>query len=265
MVDSLFPQSEERAPKRRRRGRGVIALAIVVVLLIVAVVVVNGISRSVVEGVIRDKVRTSLSIPDSTPVDVTVGGGSVLLQLLHRKLDNVTIAADAVSIGSFNGDASLKLKGLPLDQTTPVAVLNADFVVNDTQLKTLLTSETDLPVSSVAVNDGTVRVGSKVTVFGIDIPVGLRFTPGEQDGELLLTLKTVEFKNLVITPAKFKNILGFIVNPLIKTRHICVASGIPASLALDHVYVKGQNLYFGVSGIDVKLTKSLMSDKGTCS
>jgi hypothetical protein len=263
VVDSLFAQNGSVQPKRRR-GRGVIALAIVVVLLIVAVVVVNGISRSVVEGIIRDKVRSSLDIPKSTPVKVTVGGGSVLLQALHRKLDHVSISADAVAIGSFNGDASLKLVNLPLDQSKPVGRLNADFVVNNTQLKALLTGDADLPVSSVEVDGGTVRVGSKVTVLGFDIPVGLRFTPGEENGKLLLTLKTVEFKNLVITPAKFKNTLGFIVNPLIKTRHICVASGIPKALTLDHVQVKGHDLYFGVTGTNVTLDSSLMSDKGTC-
>lgn len=262
MVDILFAQSD--APQRRRRGRGVIALVIVVVLLIVAVVVVNAISRSVVEGIIRDKVRSSLDIPKSTPVKVTVGGGSVLLQALHRKLDQVDISADAVAIGSFSGGASLKLAGLPLDQSKPVGRLNANFVVNDTQLKLLLTREVDLPVSTVAVDDGTVRVGSKVRVLGFDIPVGLRFTPGAEDGKLLLTLKTVEFKNLVITPAKFKDTLGFIVNPLIKTRHICVASGIPKALTLDHVQVEGNELHFGVTGTNVTLDSSLMSEKGTC-
>lgn len=270
MTDRFFAAIDESGGgasserPRRHRWRGWIAFGIVIVLLVAAVVVVNGLSRSVVEGVIRDKVRSTLDIPKSTPVQVRVGGGSVLLQALHGSLDDVDISADSVAIGSFSGNASVAIAGLPLDQSKPVGRLSAEFVVNNLQLRALLTGDADLPVTSVAVGGGTVRVGSTVKVLGFSVPVGLRFMPGEKDGKLLLTLKTVEFRSLVITPAKFKNILGFIVDPLIKTRHICVASGIPKSLALDGVQVKGHQLYFGVTGKNVTLDSSLMSDKGTC-
>jgi hypothetical protein len=260
-----FIERQFAAPQQKfRKSRAWIVWLVVLVVVVVLAAILDGVARSVVAGTIRDKVRSSLSIPAASRVDVSVGGTSVLWQLAQGSLENVKIDADDVKFGSLEGTATVTARGLPLDQSKSVSNLAVTFAVGDTQLKGLVRELSGFPVTSVATADGVVKVGSEAKLLGIGIPFDLSFTPGASAGKLTLALKSVQYRSATFTPAKFRDTLGALVDPLIKTRSICVANDLPAGFVLDAVTAVGSKLAFTVSGNSVALSSSTLTTKGMC-
>lgn len=267
MTVTDFIERQFAAPQqkfRRRRGRGWLVFVILVVVLFVLAAVADGVARSVIAGVIRDKIRTSLSIPASSKVDVTLGGVSVLWQLASGALSSVKIDADDVKFGSIAGHAQITASGLPIDQSKKVDNLAVSFSVSDAQLKNLVHSLSGFAVTSVATTNGAVTVASNVKLLGVSLPFGLSFTPGAHNGQLTLALKSVDFRSASIQPSAFRAALGSLVDPLLAPRSLCVASELPAGFRLDAVKATGTDLLFTVSGKNVALTRSALTTKGTC-
>jgi hypothetical protein len=250
---------------RRRRGRVLFGvLAGVLVLLVAAVVVLDGAARSYASTMIGDKVRSSLSIPASEPVDVTVGGASVLLQLLSGKLDRVDVDVPTLSIGNLSGDGSLTATGIPIDQSSPVDALQVRFSTDQAGLQKLVAGLTSVPVNTVTLVNGAVQVGTSLSVFGRALPVGISFTPAAKSGELQLTPTSVQVSGKTFTAAQLKTTFGSLGAPLLETRQLCVANQLPVGFTLDSVTVSGSTLSLAVSAKRVAMSTAILTSKGSC-
>jgi hypothetical protein len=239
-------------------------LAGVLVLLVAAVIVLDGAARSYASTMIADKVRSSLSIPASEPVDVTVGGASVLLQLLSGKLDRVDVDVPTLSIGNLTGDGSLTATGIPIDQSKPVDALQVRFSADQAGLQKLLAGVTGLPANTVALANGAVQVSTSISVFGQALPVGISFTPAAKSGELQLTPTSVQVSGKTFTATELKTTLGSAGASLLNTRQVCVANQLPAGFTLDSVTVSGSTLSLAVSAKQVAMSTAVLSSKGSC-
>ncbi len=264
-MSDTAPATADVPGRRRHRGRNaLIALAIVVVVLVVAAVVLDGVARSYASGLIRDKVRSSLSLPASTPIDVTIQGASVLLQLASGTLQQVDIAAPNLTVGQLTGDAKLTVRGVPISAGRPIDGATLKFSTGEAGLHKLLSGFSGVPINSVAISSGVLRVGGSVTVFAAPLPIQVGFVPSAVDGELALTPKYVVVNGAKITPAALKNTFGSLADAVTQTQKICVANLLPKAFHLDSVAVSGPNLVLAVSTGAVLLEQSTFTTQGTC-
>lgn len=251
-------------PKRRRRGRAFGILGGVVVLLVVAAVVLDGAARAFAANLIETKVRTSLSLPASTPVHVTVGGVSVLAQLAAGTLQRVDVTIDALPVGDLTGNATLTATAIPIDTSRPIGGVRLSFSADEAQVKKLLASYGSAPVSSVTLTNGAVNVGTAFSLLGTTLPIGIALAPSAVDGELALTPKTVTVNGATLTPADLRDSFGSIADAVLATRTVCVAQYLPKALRLDAVSVRGASVELAIVGTAIVLDDSLLTTKGTC-
>jgi hypothetical protein len=239
-------------------------LAGVLVLIVAGLIVLDGAARSYASTMIADKVRSSMSIPASEPVDVTVGGPSVLLQLISGKLDQVDVDVPTLSVGNLSGAGSLTATGIPIDQSQPVDTLKVRFSTDQAGLQKLVAGFTSLPVNSVTLVNGAVQVSTSLSVFGQSLPVGIAFTPSAKSGELQLTPTSVQVAGQTVTAEQLSTTFGSVAESLLDTRQLCVANQLPAGFTLDSVTVSGSTLSLAVSAKKVPISASVLSSKGTC-
>jgi hypothetical protein len=264
-VTTVLTPADERAPKKRHRGRtAIIVVAIIVVLLIVAGFVLDGVARSYAAGIVRDEVRTGLSIPAAQPVDVTVGGASVLLQLAAGKLQQVDVDLPQLAIGDLTGAATLRGTGVPITQGKPIDRASLGFSTDESGLQKLLKGLSGVPVTSVTIGSGAVILGAKFTIFGIALPVKIATTPSAIDGELALTPKYAVINGAKVSVKDLASVAGGALADVVKTQKICVASLLPVAFHLDQIAIHGSTVRLAVSAKSVVLDDSLLSTKGTC-
>lgn len=248
----------------RRRGRGWIGLGVFLVILVIGGVVLDNVARGYVGGLIEAKARSSLALPESTPVAVTVGGTSVLYQAATGKFERVDVAIDKLGVGDLSGKAILTASGIPIKQSLPIDRARVVFVAGQAELAKLFAGFTGLSVSSVAIGSGAVQVATAVTALGVTVPVAIAFVPSVVGGQLALTPKSLVVNGATLTPAALRSTFGALADPLLATQKVCVAKYLPKQLPLDSVTVKGSSLELAVSGRSVTLSTALLTTKGVC-
>ena len=248
----------------RHRGRGWIGFGIFLVIVITGGVVLDNVARAYVGGLIEAKARSSLALPESTPVKVTVGGTSVLYQAATGKFERVDVAIDKLGVGDLSGKAILTASGIPIKQSQPIDSARVVFIAGQGELTKLFAGFTGLPVSSVTIGSGAVQVGTTVTALGVTVPVAIAFVPSAVGGQLALTPKSLVVNGATLTPAALRSTFGALADPLLATQKVCVAKYLPKQLPLDSVTVKGSSLELAVSGRSVTLSTALLTTKGVC-
>ncbi len=234
------------------------------VLLVAAGFVLDGVARSYAAGLIQTKVRDALSVPAAQPVDVTVGGGPMLLQLAAGKLDRVDVDAKGLRVGALAGDATLTAEGIPLDQSQPIDTAHLRFTTDQQGLTALLGAFPKVPVKSVTVKGGAVTIGSSVTVFGAELPVGLTFVPSAKNGELVIAPRSVAVNGAEVTAGAVGGLLGSAAADLFSSQSLCVANLLPKNFTLESIAIRGQSVVLGVDARSIALSSAALSTKGTC-
>jgi hypothetical protein len=250
--------------RRRRPRRALAVLGGLVVLVVVAAVLLDGVARSIAANLIESKVRSSLSLPVSAPVDVTIGGPSFLLQLATGKLQTVKIGVNGLAVGDLRGNAVITATGVPIDTSKPIDHGSLVFTAGQSELSTLLTGFDGLPITSVALADGSVQADIVATVFGVKLPITVALAPKAIDGQLGLTPKSLTLSGATLSPSAVRASLGSVANSLLATQKICVAKYLPRAFWLDSVSVNGSNLRMSVSASSFTLNSDLFSSKGVC-
>ena len=248
----------------RHRGRGWIGFGIFLVIVITGGVVLDNVARGYVGKLIEVKARSSLALPESTPVKATVGGTSVLYQAATGKFERVDVAIDKLGVGDLSGKAILTASGIPIKQSQPIDTARVVFIAGQGELTKLFAGFTGLPVSSVTIGSGAVQVGTTVTALGVTVPVAIAFVPSAVGGQLALTPKSLVVNGATLTPAALRSTFGALADPLLATQKVCVAKYLPKQLPLDSVTVKGSSLELAVSGRSVTLSTALLTTKGVC-
>lgn len=251
-------------PKRRHPLRFIVAAAIVV-LLIAGVVVADNAARGIVAGKIETQVRSSLAVPASTPVDVSVGGASVLLQLIFGSLDRVDVGVNKVSLGALSGSAQLTANGIPLDSSRPTSRVRFAFVTDQAALESLFSTIPGLSPEQITIADGNLTLSTKVALAGFSLPVGIEFSPSAKAGQLQLTPTAIVINKVSFTAEQLKaSAFGGLAEPLFVSHSICIASQLPKGFTLESVQITGTSVQLTVVAKKVILSSALLSSRGTC-
>ncbi len=262
------PKPNTKPPKRKRRfGTSLrfVLTAGIVSLLIIGVIAADSAARGYVASQVESRLRASLAIPASTPVEVSVGGTSVLYQLLSGSLDRVDVGVAQVSLGTLSGSARLTAAGIPLAAGEPTRLVRVVFITDQTALKTLFSTIPGLSPKEITIADGKVVLGTEVTVAGYSLPVGIEFTPSTSKGNLQLTPRSIVINKLSFTATQLKaSAFGALAAPLFASHSICIANLLPRGFTLENLYIAGKTIELTVSAENVVLGGKALSTRGSC-
>ncbi|MGO2658804.1 LmeA family phospholipid-binding protein [Mycetocola reblochoni] len=253
----------DRPRRTRRRGRGgVTALVILLVLVVLAVVgywLSDRLARQAVEDVVAGQVEAKLPENVSGDVDVTLGGGWSVAQIIAGRFDEMSIDAPDLTADGVELSAHATLTGIPRNTTDPVDTVAITVSTDAAQLAGLDL----LPVGDgdVELGDGTLSYAGTQDVLGIAVGYRVTVEPSVADGQVLLTPVDASVDagglNLDAQPL-VDRILGG--DPVV----VCVADRLPSALTLSDVDVTAAGVALTATGSELPLSGSGLSTLGSC-
>jgi len=258
------PADPAAAPKKKRRG-WIIALVIVAVLLVlgvIAFVVADLVAKSYARDYVRAQVIEVLQLPEDAPVEVDLGGGSIILQALAGRVSTVDVAVPDVAFGELTGDVRLHAEGVPLDETAPVETLGVEFALGADDLAALSGGGDAAPVFAFDGDD--VTLSSEFELFGASIPWGLSLTPSAADGALVLTPTSLTLGSQTFQSGDDDSFWGQIVDQLLQPQTLCLASSVPEALTLTAASVDDEQVRLTFDGSGEALGGDGFRTFGSC-
>lgn len=257
------------AKPKRKRWPWILAIVLVAVvgLLVAAFFIADSIARNYATDYVKQQIIKVLGLPEDTPVDVTLGEGSIILQALAGSINSVDVSADQLTFGQLTGDAAIHAEKIPLDGALPVGQLGITMTISEQHVRTLAGSLSGLDLKSIDLADGVIKVASEFNIFNIIvIPVAVDLAPGATDGGITFDPVTVYLGEDPISVADLRNNPEFsaLAGDLLRTQTVCVANSLPKALTLDDVKVVGTDLVVSVNGDGVALSDPGLSTMGTC-
>lgn len=260
---------ETEAPKKRRRWPWILTIVLVVIagLLVAGFFIAEKYVREYAENYAREKIVSVLALPEDTPVIVTLGEGSIILQALSGAIGEVNVEAGGVTFGQLTGDAVITATKVPLDGSQPVGTLDITMTISEENVRTLAGSLSGLELSSIELQDGVIAIGSEFNIFNIIvIPVAVDLAPAAKDGAITFDPVTIYLGEDQISVADLRNSPEFssLAGDLLRTQTVCVADSLPQALTVVDVQVVGTDLVVKVNGDGTPLSGPGLSTMGTC-
>jgi hypothetical protein len=263
LPDGMLPAAPAPAP-RRRVWPWIVAFAIVAVLAVAAWFAAEAIARQVVTGVVRDQVRTQLSLPADQQIDVQIAG-AVIPQLIGGSIDDLTIASDDVTFGGVSGDVSVTAHDVAVRGTGEMSGATATVSFDEAQLRTLLASVEGFPSDTVGLAAPNVTMSLDLQLFGVAIPIGVALTPSAAEGQIVLSPASLQLGGSEVTADALREQFGGLADAVLRDWNICIAQYLPAGVTLTGVEVDDDLLVadFDVDGAIA--TDPALQANGTCS
>ena len=253
-------------PKKRRRLVGwLIALGVLVVLLVVGYFVAEQAARSYAADRIHDELASAFDLDADHPMQIDLGGGSLLLQAASGTVDTVDVAIDDVALGDITGDITLAATGIPLDTDLPVDTVAATATVDEANVAKLRDYLSGVQLDSITLGDGAIDVAATVKALFLTVPVSASIVPSAADGELVFTPQSVTVNGAQVSiDDLLAGPLGSVASGFLGARSFCIAQYLPSAIALDDVTVTDDDLVLDFTGRNVALGGSGLTAKGTC-
>ncbi|HYJ50434.1 MAG TPA: DUF2993 domain-containing protein [Microbacterium sp.] len=245
----------ETPPKRRRRAwPWILALVIVLGLAVAAWFAGEMIARDIVTKTIREQVITQLSLPADQEIDVVVEG-TVLPQLIVGTLEDVTVSSDDVKLGALVGDVTVHAQDIAIRGEGTAGAASATVVLDPQQLRTLLSTIEDFPADSVDLAEPNVTMATELSLFGVELPVGVALTPTAVDGDIVLTPASLQVAGNEVTADALRDQFGGFADTVLRDWTICIAEYVPAGVELSNIAVTGEQVV-----ADLAIDGAIVSD-----
>ena len=260
------PAVEPTKP-RRRRGLliALIALGVLLVLLVVGYFVAEGAARGYASERIHDELVTAFELEADHPMDIDLGGGSLLLQAASGKVDRVDVAIDDVPLGELTGDVTLAATGIPLDTEQPADTIAATATIDEANVAKLRDFLSGVELDAITLGDGVIDVSTTVNALFLTVPVSASIVPTAENGQLVFTPQSVTVNGAVVPIDELSSgPLAGVASKFLGAQSLCVAQYLPAAVTLDDVKVTSDELRLRFTGDNVALGGAGLSTKGTC-
>ncbi|MDF1479969.1 DUF2993 domain-containing protein [Leifsonia sp. H3M29-4] len=253
-------------PRKKRRLGWIIALAIVVVVLVAGFFVADAIVRQIATGYVRDRIVSVLALDPATPIDVDLGSGSILLQAAGGSLDELSVHADAITLGEITGEVELTATKVPLDAGTPLSTLGVTVTVTEQNVRKLASFLSASELKSIDLRDGMVRVGTEFDLIFFTLPVSVDLLPSAVQGGIAFDPQTILLGDQEISVQDLRDSPEFsaFAGDLLASRDFCVAGYLPAALTIADVDVIGSDLVVVINGDGIALGDPALAAVGTC-
>jgi len=257
-----LPEWEHAEPPQRRAWPWLVAFGIVIVLAVVAWFAAEAVARQIVTGVVRDQVRSQLSLPADQPIDVDIPG-ALIPQLIGGSLGEITVASDDVEVGGLAGDVSVTAQGVPI-RGGSMGGATGTVTVDEEQLRALMSAVEGFPAGTVGIEAPDVTMSMDLELFGAAVPVGVSLTPSAADGDIVLRPTSLRLGESEVGADALRDQFGAVADAVLRDWSVCVAQYLPAGVTLTDVAVDGDRLVagFDVDG-DITVDPALRAD-GVC-
>jgi hypothetical protein len=249
------------------RVRKPIVAAIIVTsvaLVAGAVVVADMIARDRVTEYVSERVHTALDLDAAVPVDVTIGGTSMLAQLIAGSIDSVDIAIDSVTVGQLSGAVKVHAEGVPTDENGAADSVAIELRVQEADVQTLAKSLSGAAVNSVEFTGNELTLSSSLSFFGLSLTVDVAVSPTVHDGAIDFAPTSLSLNGATTSTEALASFFGPLAAPLTAPRTVCVAQWLPADLTLQSVTIVDKELVVTITGTDVRLDAGALSETGHC-
>jgi len=256
-------QMPDATPRRRSPWPWIVSILVIAVLMAGAWFAGEWLARDLVERSIRGQVIDSLGLPSDQDIDVEVVG-PVLPQLISGTLDDVRVASDEVTFGSFQGDVSVRAAGVPVRGEEPMDAADATVSMDEAQLRTLLATIDGFPADSMGLTAPNVTMSTEIVLFGSAFPVGVLLAPGADEGRFTLTPTGFDVAGTQISADALRQQFGVLADVVLRTWGVCIADALPSGLTLTSVQTEPAGL---VATFDIApsiLHDSALQEPGTC-
>jgi hypothetical protein len=268
-VTTVDADGASAPPRRRRWLIGILVTVVVLVVLVVLAVVGWFVAESVLRQVAADRIRTVVvdslgANPDE--VQVEVGGGAIVPQLLGGSLDEVDIDLESMTVGAVTGAATVRAEGIPLAEGGTIERVVATVTLPGSSVAELAAIATGLPADAISVGDSTVSVRTEFDAFVTTVSIGVELALSALDGDIALEPVGVTLGDTAITAQELQGIplIGSAASDLLQTRIICVANTLPASLTLTDLTVAGGEMRVTLRGNAVPTEQEALAVTGSC-
>jgi hypothetical protein len=263
LPDGLVPAPVEPPARRRRVWPWIVAFAIVAVLAVAAWFAAEAIARQVLTGVVREQVRTQLSLPADHPIDVDVPG-TLIPQLIGGSIDELTISSDDVAFNGVTGDVTVTAHDVAVRGTGEMSGATGTVTLDEAQLQALLSTVEGFPADTVGLQAPDVTMSMELSLFGVGIPVGVALTPSASEGDIVLAPTALQLGDSEVTADALRNQFGGLADTVLRDWNVCIAQYLPAGVTLTGVEVQGDQLVadFDVDGAIA--TDPALQQNGVC-
>ena len=254
-------------PRKKHRGRrALIALIVVVVVLVAAFFVADFFAKKIAASYVQQQVATALNLSSTKPVDVDLGSGSILLQALSGRIDDVTVKVDPLVLNGLSGSATLTAHGVPLSQTVPVNSLAVVVRIPSATIHKAISQVPSLAPYKPAVTIGKdhVDIAATVSILGFPQRLGMTLTPKVTKGKPGFSIDAATFDGTTISAEQLDTYIPGMAAVLHDGVSLCIANALPKSFVLTGIHLQGQSLVSTFSGNGVELNNASLADKGTC-
>jgi len=256
-IDSDFFEAK---PVARRRGRGVgVALFVLIgiaVVLAVLAVVADLVVRTVAEDQAEKQISQQLG-EAAGPVDVQIGGFSVLWQIVQGSIDQATVSS-AGSSGGLSYD--FDVRDVPTDLAGSTGAISGTVTADAATVNGL---------AAVQESGGAVRFGDgqltyerdfTIPVIGTVVPVDVVATPSiTQEGRVVsLTPVSASLRDTSLSIDLAPIIGGYAFD-------VCAAQYLPQGTTLTGVAVTPSAATIEVASPGLPISSSGIGTKGSCS
>lgn len=257
-----LPEWESTPEPKRRVWPWLVSIGIVLALAVAAWFAAEAIARQVVTNVIRDQVKTQLSLPADQQVDVEVAG-TVIPQLIAGTLTEITVASQDVAVDLFEGDVTVVARDVPI-RGGDIGGATGEVVLDEGQLRALMSTVEGFPADTLALAEPDVTMTAELSLFGATVPVGVGLTPSAVEGDIVLTPASLQIGSSQVTADALRDQFGAFAEVALQDWTLCVAEYVPAGLTLTDVAVSGEDLVarFDVAGAIA--TDPALQANGTC-
>lgn len=252
------------APKKSRR-RLIIAGA-VLVLLVAGFVAADTAAKSYATGRVKDGIIAALKIDPATPVNVDLGGGSIIAQAMTGHIDRVTVDVPTLSFGNLTGSAHIVATNVPLDSSKPVDQLGVVVSINQENVRKLAAFLGGPDIKQIDVGNGVITFGTQLTAFFIPIPVSVDLQPSAKDGGINFAPTSIKIgaNQIAVADLGASPQFGSLASTLLAAQQVCVASSLPTALKLTDVRVSGSVVVVTLDGAGAALGGQGLTTYGTC-
>lgn len=243
-------------------------------LRILSVVVVLGVLgsatefalRLIIPGIIEGVVRDQLKLTADHPVEVTLGG-STLLNAVQGGVGDVTIEVDKIPLlEGIETDASLHAAKVPFDPLTgKIEGGTVELTVPKDQLGNVVKLLTSGVAQTGEVRGESLVVGRSVELFGQEVGLTAKIGIKVKDGAIEIDPQGVNAAGFDLTAEQLGAATGSLLDPILQPQTVCVRDQLPAGITLTGITLSST----GAAKITADLNPGIFSDpkqqkQGSC-
>ncbi|MDQ0574787.1 LmeA family phospholipid-binding protein [Agromyces albus] len=260
-AEVFAPAAAPAARRRRPRRRAGCGIAIVVFLIVVValLVVADVITRNITEQRTREQIQASLPAGVEGEVDVSIGGFSMIAQLLAGTIDHVELSAPQLLVEGVPLDVDVVAEGVPIDLAAPVAKVDATIEIGQDAVNRLVT----VPGvdGGLTFGEGTIGYEGTTDLLGVTVDYSVAAKPTAAGDSVLL-----EPVDVTVGTGGAAIDVSELVTRLVgdDPLDVCVAQYLPEGVDVSSITVAPGTAHIELDAQRITLDRASLEQTGRC-